>query len=103
MATPVFHSYVIPAAVAILLALFAIQSRGTAAIGYYFGPIMLLWFVGLALLGISGIVQHPSVFAALNPVYGLSYLFSHGVTGFLVLGAVFSWVTRAEPLYAYMC
>src|SRR6202163_2579157 len=102
MATPVFQSYVVPAAVAILLALFAIQSRGTAAIGYYFGPIMLLWFVALALMGISGIVQHPSVFAALNPVYGLSYLFSHGVTGFLVLGAVFLCVTGAEALYADM-
>jgi KUP system potassium uptake protein len=98
MATPVFQSYVVPAAVVILLALFAIQSRGTAAIGYYFGPIMLLWFVALALMGISGIVQHPSVFAALNPVYGLSYLFSHGVTGFLVLGAVFLCVTGAEAL-----
>src|ERR1700674_771572 len=102
MATPVLQPYVVPAAVAILLALFAIQSRGTAAIGYYFGPIMLLWFVALALMGISGIVQHPSVFAALNPVYGLSYLFSHGVTGFLVLGAVFLCVTGAEALYADM-
>src|SRR6266481_4606532 len=102
MATPVLQSYVVPAAVAILLALFAIQSRGTAAIGYYFGPIMLLWFVALALMGISGIVQHPSVFAALNPVHGLSNLFSHGVTGFLVLGAVFLCVTGAEALYADM-
>src|SRR6202047_2641456 len=96
MATPVLQSYVVPAAVAILLALFAIQSLGTAAIGNYFGPVMLLWFVALALMGISGIVQHPSVFAALNPVYGLSYLFSHGVTGILVLGAVFLCVSGAD-------
>src|SRR3981189_119895 len=82
--------------------LFAIQSQGTAALGHFFGPVMLLWFVALALMGISGIVQHPSVFAALNPVYGLSYLFSHGVTGFLVLGAVFLCVTGAEALYADM-
>src|ERR1700675_1771571 len=102
MATPVLQPYVVPAAVAILLALFAIQSQGTAAIGQFFGPVMLLWFVALALMGISGIVQHPSVFAALNPVYGLSYLFSHGVTGFLVLGAVFLCVTGAEALYADM-
>ena len=88
MATPVSQSYVVPAAVAILLALFIIQSQGTSAIGHFFGPIMLLWFVALALMGISGIVQHPSVFAALNPVSGLSYLFSHGATGFLVLGGV---------------
>jgi KUP system potassium uptake protein len=63
---------------------------------------MLVWFVAVALMGISGIVQHPSVFAALNPFYGLSYLFSHGATGFLVLGAVFLCVTGAEALYADM-
>ena len=102
MATPALQPYVVPAAVAILLALFAIQSQGTARIGHYFGPVMLLWFVCIALMGISGIVQHPSVFAALNPAYGLSYLFSNGATGFLVLGAVFLCVTGAEALYADM-
>ena len=102
MATPALQPYVVPAAVAILLALFAIQSQGTATIGHFFGPVMLLWFVAMALMGISGIAQHPSVFAALNPVYGLSYLFSHGATGFLVLGAVFLCVTGAEALYADM-
>jgi KUP system potassium uptake protein len=102
MATPALQPYVVPAAVVILLALFAIQSQGTAVIGRFFGPIMLLWFLVMAAMGISGIVQHPSVFAALNPVYGLSYLFSHGATGFLVLGAVFLCVTGAEALYADM-
>jgi KUP system potassium uptake protein len=102
MATPALQPYVVPAAVAILLALFAIQSQGTAAIGRFFGPVMLLWFLVMAAMGISGIVQHPAVFAALNPVYGLSYLFSHGATGFLVLGAVFLCVTGAEALYADM-
>jgi KUP system potassium uptake protein len=102
MATPALRPYVVPAAVAILLALFAIQSQGTAAIGRFFGPVMLLWFLVMAVMGISGIVQHPGVFAALNPVYGLSYLFSHGATGFLVLGAVFLCVTGAEALYADM-
>src|SRR5580692_4167633 len=102
MATPALQQYVVPAAVAILLALFAIQSRGTAAIGRFFGPVMLIWFLAMAAMGISGIVRHPSVFAALNPVYGLSYLFSNGVTGFLVLGAVFLCVTGAEALYADM-
>jgi KUP system potassium uptake protein len=102
MATPGLQPYVVPAAVAILVALFAIQSQGTATIGHLFGPVMLVWFVAIALMGISGIVQHPSVFAALNPLYGLSYLFSHGVTGFLVLGAVFLCVTGAEALYADM-
>ena len=86
MATPAVQPYVVPAAVAILVALFAIQSQGTARIGHFFGPVMLLWFVAMALMGISGIARHPAVMAALNPVYGLSYLFSNGVTGFLVLG-----------------
>jgi KUP system potassium uptake protein len=102
MATPALQPYVVPAAVVILVALFAIQSRGTAAIGHFFGPIMLLWFVAMAVMGVSGIVQHPTVFAALNPYYGLSYLVSNGLTGFLVLGAVFLCVTGAEALYADM-
>ncbi|THD70349.1 MAG: potassium transporter Kup [Bradyrhizobium sp.] len=102
MATPAFQPYVVPAAVAILFVLFAIQSQGTARIGHFFGPVMLIWFVSIGLLGISGIVRHPAVFAALNPFYGLSYLFSNGATGFLVLGAVFLCVTGAEALYADM-
>jgi KUP system potassium uptake protein len=102
MATPAFQPYVVPAAVVILVALFAIQSRGTAAIGHFFGPIMLVWFVAMAVMGIAGIVRHPSVFAALSPTYGLHYLFSNGMTGFLVLGAVFLCVTGAEALYADM-
>jgi KUP system potassium uptake protein len=102
MATPALQPYVVPAAVAILIGLFAIQAQGTAAIGRFFGPVMLVWFVAMAVMGISGIVQHPAVFVALNPVYGLTYLFSHGLTGFLVLGAVFLCVTGAEALYADM-
>jgi KUP system potassium uptake protein len=102
MATPALQPYVVPTAVAILVALFAIQSQGTAAIGRFFGPVMLVWFLVMAVMGISGIVRHPAVFAALNPVYGLSYLFSNGATGFLVLGAVFLCVTGAEALYADM-
>jgi KUP system potassium uptake protein len=102
MATPALQPYVVPAAVVILLALFAIQSRGTAAIGHFFGPIMLVWFVAMAAMGVWGIVRHPTVFAALSPAYGLSYLFSHGMTGFLVLGAMFLCVTGAEALYADM-
>jgi KUP system potassium uptake protein len=102
MATPAFQPYVVPAAVVILVALFAIQSRGTEAIGHFFGPIMLVWFVAMAVMGVAGIVRHPSVFAALNPTYGLHYLLSNGMTGFLVLGAVFLCVTGAEALYADM-
>jgi KUP system potassium uptake protein len=102
MATSAFQPYIVPAAVIILLALFAIQSRGTARIGQAFGPVMFVWFIVMALMGISGIAQHPSVIAALNPQYGLTYLFSNGISGFLVLGGVFLCVTGAEALYADM-
>ncbi|HET7490769.1 MAG TPA: KUP/HAK/KT family potassium transporter, partial [Bradyrhizobium sp.] len=74
MATPALQPYVVPAAVAILVALFAIQSKGTSAIGHFFGPVMLLWFATMAAMGIWGVARHPAVFAALNPIYGLSYL-----------------------------
>jgi len=102
MAAPVLQPYVVPAAVVILFALFAIQSQGTARIGHLFGPVMLIWFVAIALLGLVGIAKHPGVFAAVNPAHGLSYLVSNGATGFLVLGAVFLCVTGAEALYADM-
>jgi len=102
MVMPAFQPYVVPVAVVILLGLFAIQSQGTARIGRAFGPVMFLWFVVMALLGLSGIVRHPAVIAALDPRYGLAYLLSHGMTGFLVLGGVFLCVTGAEALYADM-
>jgi len=102
MATPALQPYVVPAAVVILFLLFAIQSQGSAKIGHLFGPVMLVWFVVMAVLGLVGIARHPGVLAGLNPLYGLSYLFSSGVTGFLVLGAVFLCVTGAEALYADM-
>ena len=99
---PSFAAYVLPVSVLILVVLFSIQPQGTARIGRAFGPIMLLWFATMALLGIWGIGQHPSVLLAINPMYGLSYLFSRGMTGFLVLGGVFLCVTGAEALYADM-
>jgi KUP system potassium uptake protein len=99
---PSLQTYVLPAATAILLALFAIQPFGTAAIGRAFGPIMLLWFAAIAALGVYGVLQHPSVFAAVDPRYGLNYLLSGGLQGFLVLGGVFLCVTGAEALYADM-
>jgi KUP system potassium uptake protein len=102
MATSAFEPYIVPAAVIILLALFAVQSQGTARIGKAFGPVMLVWFFVMALMGLGGIVQHPSVLAALDPRYGLSYLASNGISGFLVLGGVFLCVTGAEALYADM-
>jgi len=102
IATPALKAYVLPAAVAILIALFSIQPLGTSRIGKAFGPIMGLWFVSIAVLGIWGIVRHPIVFAALNPLYGLTYLLSNGYASFIVLGGVFLCVTGAEALYADM-
>lgn len=99
---PALKPYVVPTAAAILFALFAIQSNGTARIGRAFGPIMLIWFVAIAVMGLYGIVQHPTVFAALNPGYGIAYLMSNRTAGFLVLGGVFLCVTGAEALYADM-
>jgi KUP system potassium uptake protein len=102
IALPALSPYVLPAAVAILIALFALQPSGTSRIGKAFGPVMALWFLSIAALGIWGVAQHPSVLLAINPVYGLRYLFSHGYASFLVLGAVFLCVTGAEALYADM-
>jgi KUP system potassium uptake protein len=99
---PSFAPYVLTSAVVILVGLFFIQSQGTARIGKAFGPIMLTWFVTIALLGVWGISRHPSVLLAINPIYGISYLHSGGMTGFLVLGGVFLCVTGAEALYADM-
>lgn len=99
---PAFQPYVLPVAVAILVALFAVQPLGTAWIGKAFGPIMAVWFLVMAALGIWGIAQHPAVLAAVNPLYGLDYLFSNGYASFLVLGGVFLCVTGAEALYADM-
>jgi KUP system potassium uptake protein len=102
IAVPAVQSYVLPAAAVILVALFAIQPQGTARIGKAFGPTMGLWFLAIAVLGILGIARHPAVLAALNPIYGLRYLFSNGYASFLVLGGVFLCVTGAEALYADM-
>jgi KUP system potassium uptake protein len=102
IATPAVDPYVVPAAVVILVALFALQPLGTARIGRAFGPVMTVWFVTIAALGIYGILKHPGVLVAINPVYGLRYLFSGGAGAFLVLGAVFLCVTGAEALYADM-
>ena len=84
------------------LVLFAVQPFGTAAIGRAFGPIMLAWFLIIAALGVYGIMQHPAVFVAINPLYGLDYLMRGGAQSFLVLGGVFLCVTGAEALYADM-
>ncbi|MGA2818871.1 MAG: KUP/HAK/KT family potassium transporter [Xanthobacteraceae bacterium] len=100
--TSTFRPYILPAAVVILVALFAIQPLGTTRIGRAFGPIMALWFLVMAVLGVWGIVQHPGVLFAIDPRAGLAYLRTGGMTGFLVLGGVFLCVTGAEALYADM-
>ena len=102
LATTAFDSLVVPIAVVILIALFAIQRQGTSRIGALFGPIMLGWFATLAILGILGIVAHPAVFAALNPEHAAHLLFDNGLVGFIILGTVFLAVTGAETLYADM-
>jgi KUP system potassium uptake protein len=100
--TSTFRPYILPAAVVILVALFAIQPLGTGRIGRAFGPIMALWFLVMAMLGLWGIMQHPTVLFAIDPRAGLAYLRTGGLTGFLVLGGVFLCVTGAEALYADM-
>ncbi len=99
---PSFERFVVPLAVMILILLFAVQRRGTAKIGGFFGPVMALWFLSIAVLGIHGLVLHPAVLIAVNPLYGLLYLAHGGRTAFAVLGGVFLCVTGAEALYADM-
>src|SRR3954453_10308254 len=98
--TAAFEPYVVALTVVILLALFAVQSRGTGRVATFFGPIMCLWFAVIAIAAISPIMQHPEVLLALNPLYAVSFMIHHGVIGFVTLGAVFLAVTGAEALYA---
>jgi KUP system potassium uptake protein len=99
---PDIEPYIVPLSALVLVVLFALQSQGSGRIGKLFGPIMVVWFLTIGLLGFGGIVAHPSVLTALDPRYGLDYLLRHGITGFLVLGAVFLCATGAEALYADM-
>jgi KUP system potassium uptake protein len=102
IATPALSRHILLATVVILVALFLIQPQGTSRIGRAFGPIMLVWFLCMALLGIGGLVHHPSVLIALSPTYAINFLLHGGWVSFLVLGAVFLCVTGAEALYADM-
>jgi KUP system potassium uptake protein len=98
---PQLQRYVLPATAAVLIALFAVQEQGTERIGRLLGPVMLIWFVTISLLGLWGIAQYPAVLWALNPINGLHYLFSGGgIATLLVVGGVFLCVTGAEALYA---
>ncbi|HVG39029.1 MAG TPA: KUP/HAK/KT family potassium transporter, partial [Pyrinomonadaceae bacterium] len=102
VATPYFSPYVVPITIVILVGLFFIQKRGTAGVGKLFGPVTLLWFLSLAVLGVSHILRNPTVLNAINPVYGYHLFFDLGWAGYLVLGTVFLVVTGGEALYADM-
>ncbi len=97
-----FEAYVVPIAAAILIALFAVQSKGTASVAQFFGPITVLWFLTLAGLGVMHIHEDYSILRALSPHYGVQFLWQNGVVGFIILGSVFLAVTGAEALYADM-
>lgn len=99
VATAAFAPYVLPLTVVILIMLFSVQSRGTARVSVLFAPITSLWFLVIALAGAVEIAANPSVFAALNPLYGLRFLLTHGWIGLITLGAVFLVVTGSEALY----
>ena len=100
LATPAFSDYVAPLTVIILIALFAAQSRGTAKVAALFGPVMVVWFVSIAIAGAMHIFDDPHVLAAINPFYGVAFLVEHGAIGLVTLGAVFLCVTGGEALYA---
>jgi KUP system potassium uptake protein len=100
--TTAFKPYVIPITVTVLIALFAFQRFGTAAVGLCFGPICLLWFLALGAAGVWNIVQHPAILGALDPRHAFGFVTGHGVISFIVLGAVLLAFTGAEALYADM-
>ena len=100
LATPALEHYVVPLTVFILVVLFAVQSGGTARVASAFGPVMVVWFATLAVMGLVHISDDPSVLAAINPWYALDFLLTHGTIGLVALGAVFLAVTGGEALYA---
>ena len=102
MGAPALHPFIVPLALGILVGLFVIQRHGTATIGTLFGPIMLIWFGVLGLLGALSVLQHPQVLAALLPIHALHFFVAHGTASFLILGAVVLAITGAEALYADM-
>ena len=100
--TSALKAYVVPISVGVIFALFTFQNHGTAAVGRFFGPITLIWFLAIGAAGVHGIVQYPGVLAALNPLHALAFLGSHVAESFVVLGSVVLAVTGAEALYADM-
>ena len=102
IAAPTLQNVVLPISAVVILALFAVQSRGTHSVGRMFGPVMTLWFLVIALMGVVQIVRHPQVLEAISPVYGAQLCMSHGWLAFVALGSVVLAVTGAEALYADM-
>jgi KUP system potassium uptake protein len=102
VATPALKPYVLPLTVIVLVALYSLQSKGTAGIGKFFGPIVLVWFATLATMGVINIVHYPAVLAAFNPLHGLNFVLHNGWFAFIALGAVVLALTGAEALYADM-
>ncbi len=100
LATPALEHYVVPLTVIILVILFSVQSSGTARVASAFGPVMIVWFATIAVMGLTHIFDDPTVLAAINPLYGVEFLLSHGTIGLVTLGAVFLAVTGGEALYA---
>ena len=100
--TPAFKPFIVPISLVIIVGLFIFQRKGTASVGALFGPIMVVWFVVIALLGLAGIVAHPEVLKAVNPLHGLTFLAKNPILGFFALGSVVLCITGAEALYADM-
>ena len=100
VATPGLEHLVVPISLVILLGLFAVQRFGTGSVGWLFGPVMLIWFFAIGLLGVGQVVGRPEVLKGLSPTYGAQFMINHGVAAFLTLGAVVLCVTGAEALYA---
>lgn len=102
IAAPAFAHIVIPITLIILFFLFYFQKRGTGKVGAVFGPIMIIWFLSIGILGIAAIVKNPEVLLSVNPVYGINFFIHNGFHGFVILGSVFLVVTGGEALYADM-
>lgn len=102
IATPALEHYVIPITIIILFLLFYFQKRGTGKVGAVFGPVMIIWFLSIALLGIGAIIKNPEVLHAVYPVYAVNFFIHNGFHGFVILGSVFLVVTGGEALYADM-
>ena len=100
VAAPGLSHLVVPISLGILVCLFAVQRRGTSAVGWLFGPVILVWFVAIGALGAREVVAHPGVLQALSPTWGARFMIDHGVAAFLTLGGVVLAVTGAEALYA---